>query len=478
MGYQPIIDSYESWTGSDWTSRREVLAWGAGAELRVRVKWMGPRIEKEWQSISDGEPSLREFDQHHHRSKWWRVSSGSYRDGRDDITAVKLLRDHQKLSNHCEYIVVGRASGKLEMISINSQHPGVWKKEARFSTDGHNIRSASVSSAAQPLLAACVDDRTIAIYIISSDQDLVSPLGRIQINSSENSCRIWSTIFLRQDRLAVGLGPSVEPVQVFEIRPDAIPSRPIRSFAIHENCPQGYPTKGTIYPIAPLPRTSSTNALHDLRSLAPYTASFTDLVDHFSAIYSLLPLGHERFLAGGSNHALLKVFDLRKAVDDLCCCSSSEHTSPDNDCAAITDPNSNELESDRKDPRNWNVFLTDKGPYAGKRSDVQRISASPVYSLSMPSPYSPTIFAGVEDQVIQLDITSVYDQYPDPVYKFGDNSPGGEKRDAIRKWDPNHEVMCLATYEQVKGPVTLRQQAVIGELGDELPGWDERWRHI
>ena len=256
MGYQPVIDSYECFTGSHWTSRREVLAWGAGAELVVRIKWMGPEIEEEWQKVRRNGADIKEFDQHHHRSRWWRIREASHSDGRDDITAIKLLRDPQKPLSHYEYIVIGRASGELTMISIDPQVQDAWKMETRFLTNAQSIRSASVSSAKQPLLAACVSDQVVAIYPIVTGHDSVSPLGRIQITTSESSCRVWSTVFLRGDRLALGIGPSVEPIQVFEIRPDAISSEPIRRFTV-----KGCPTKGTIYPVVPLPRPSSSTAL-------------------------------------------------------------------------------------------------------------------------------------------------------------------------------------------------------------------------
>ncbi|KAL8936892.1 MAG: hypothetical protein Q9216_004694 [Gyalolechia sp. 2 TL-2023] len=435
MGYQPVIDSYETWTGSDWTSRREVLAWGAGAELVVRIKWMGPDIEKQWQSArlnKDSKDNVKEFDQHHHKFQWWRVTNPSHRDGHDDITAVKLLRNGQRPLDHCEYVVIGRANGELDMVSIDRTIMGTWKMETRFLTDGRNIRSASINSADQPLLAACVDDHTIAVYPISAGHDFVPPLGKIQVTSSEDSCRIWSTVFLRQDRLAIGLGPSVDPIQVYEIKPDAISSQPIRRFAIHENCFKGYPTIGSVYPLVPLPQSSSSSA------------SEGDL-----------------FLSGGHDGII-----------------SLDHTSTDHECSAITDPNSKELESDRRDPRHWNVFLQDRRLSNWKRSESHPPAASPIYSLSSPSLCSPTIFAGVEGRVIQLDVTSAYDHFPDPVFKFGLKNTGQDYKYAVRKWDPHHNVMSLSTYEQVRGPVTLHRQSNIGEPGSTIPGCDERWRSL
>lgn len=37
MGYQAVLDSYEEWTANDWSTRKSVVAWGAGAELVLKV---------------------------------------------------------------------------------------------------------------------------------------------------------------------------------------------------------------------------------------------------------------------------------------------------------------------------------------------------------------------------------------------------------------------------------------------------------
>ncbi|KAL8782359.1 MAG: hypothetical protein Q9213_005437 [Squamulea squamosa] len=257
MGYQPVIDSHETWIGSDWTARREAVSWGAGADLILRVKWMGPDIEQEWQRAPRGRTTC--FDQHHHKSRWWRISEPSFVDGRDDITTIRLLRHEQKPSCDSEYIVIGRASGRLDMISIHHEVQRSRKIEARFETNGQNVRSASVNTAMPPLLAACLGDRTIAIYSISTtDHGPTKPLGSIQFDSLESPCRLWSTVFLRQDRLAVSLGPHVEPIRIFNVRPDAIPKEDIRRFHFAKSHygehVQERPT--TAYPLAPLPRSS------------------------------------------------------------------------------------------------------------------------------------------------------------------------------------------------------------------------------
>lgn len=227
----------------------------------------------------------------------------------------------------------------------------------------------------------------------------------------------------------------------------------------------------------------SCSRLHDLRSPSSYIACFTDIVDPFCAIYSLLPLSCGRLIAGSSNLAMLKVFNIHTELENHCRRGTLKHTEVQSPHNVVYGSPPDDPARDLRNGRDWNVFLTDRGRFASMQSKTQRGTDSPVYSLSSPSPYSPTIFAGLEGQVIQLDFTSVYDRFPDPIFGFGSKlSRRGEKsamhqRDVARKWNPDHEVMCLAMYEQVTGVPMLRQQVPVGEIGDEIPGWDERWRH-
>lgn len=256
MGYRPVIDSYETFVGSSWTSRREVLAWGAGAELVLRVKWKGPEVEKEYLHAIRNKEDVASFDQYHHKVRWWRVKDSTHQDGKDDITAINLLKDSQKPSPSSEYLVVGRATGELTMISVDHKSEGLWQTKTRFSHRGQTVRFATVSSAVEPSLAACIGDHTIAIYAVKSDNESVEPLRLIQIQPSPNkACRLWSTVFLRQDRLAVGLGPSTEPIQVFDFGCEAIPSKPFRTFSV-ENENAKYDVRLTVYSLAPLPPSS------------------------------------------------------------------------------------------------------------------------------------------------------------------------------------------------------------------------------
>ncbi|KAL8691738.1 MAG: hypothetical protein Q9218_003109 [Villophora microphyllina] len=495
MGYRPVIDSYETFVGSSWTSRREVLVWGAGAELVIRVKWKGPELEEEWLRAVHNNEDVASFDQRHHKVRWWRVKNPGHQDGRDDITAIKLLRDSQKPSSSNEYVIVGRATGELTMISIDHALEGLWQREAQFSHGGQTVRFAAVSSAIEPFLATCIGDHTLAIYTIRSDKNPIEPLQLIHIEPLDKTCRLWSTIFLRRDRLAVGLGPSTDPIQVFEVVHEATPSKPFRTFSVKGEDAEAA-VKWTVYSLAPLPPSSRGHKLesdfflsggydgvvrlHDLQSSCAYVATFTDPVDPFSAIYSLLPLSCNRFLAGSANHSLLKVFDLRVALEKYC-----RNQSPSGYAAEkvawresffqrYPRVGSDALSSrtDEKVTGGWNVFLANRHQTAGPMWRTIRDSASSVYSLSSPSICSPTFYAGIEGNVIQVDLTAANDNFPDPILKLAPKPKSKRFQEALRKKNYDGDVMCLAMYEQVTGAVKLKQQVGIGEIGNNTPGWD------
>ena len=83
---------------------------------------------------------------------------------------------------------------------------------------------------------------------------------------------------------------------------------------------------------------------------------------------------------------------------------------------------------------------------------------------------------------MQLDIVSVLDPHPDPIYASGPSYSRGWPNPGavIKKWDPHQEVMSLPMYEQ-DAKVVLRHQRPVRLTGVDaereagLAGLDERW---
>ena len=258
MGYQPVIDSYIDWYGLDWCSRREILAWGAGPDLVLRVKSMGHRAEASYQASIAGGKRMKHFDQHHHMNEWMVHREPGMVEGRDDITSVNLLRPSQKAASESEYTVIGRASGRLDIVKVSTTDSESFKVAGLIS--GKPIRSASINSTSDPLVAACMADSTISLYSLNLAQNLLKSVGEI---SEQFERRTWSTQFLRHDRLAVGRGPSETPIHLYSLGQDGVSTGSVRKFGVRalsadngidtvdDAVNNGAPTIYSIAPVAP-----------------------------------------------------------------------------------------------------------------------------------------------------------------------------------------------------------------------------------
>ena len=512
MGYQPVIASYEVWDGGKWCSRKEVVAWGAGAELILRSKRMGELAEREWHS-SENQHRRSVFDQHHHMHDWTIYKMAGTTDGRDDITSVNLIPSHNR---DPEQMFVGRASGSLHQISLSIQD-STSALVGTYATQGRPVRSATISSDPQHLLAACLADNAIALYSTSAEGSDIHPNDEVAAVPPGTPGRTWSSKFLRNDRLAIGRGPSGQPILVYGIDQNGFSKGPLRRFEVDaddsdaggKHSIASSVANTSVYPITPIGPSSAAGGaegdiflsggydgkvrLHDLRSPASSTAEFVDIIDN-SAIYSLLAFGRERFVAGASKHKLLKVFDLRMSggkayhyINAIPDAASHTPNRPISSSKAQKVSYSNQPHRvGPKHPRNdYSLFLEPLGERSVYHRRHAREDDSPVYSLSAPSPSSPNFYAGVENAVVQMDVVSTLDRHPDPVYSTGLRN-NGRPSTAIPKWDPNQDAINLRLYERTAGDLNMKIQVAPGskatryavnELGekDDTRYWDERW---
>lgn len=207
---------------------------------------------------------------------------------------------------------------------------------------------------------------------------------------------------------------------------------------------------------------------------------FTDPVDG-SSIYSLASFGCERFIAGASRHCLVKVFDLRLPggkvyyAADLDPCSSNQNASISSSAPSrAVSPFCCQYHRDaRWNRHNYNLFLMPKYRRQRPRS-MRKNRDGPVYSLSSPSPCSPTVFAGVENNVLQIDVVSVMDRDPDPIYQNMREWIRAEDN-VVERWDPQSAVINMCLYEHRQGTPTLKEQQQVDYSFGFRKGWDARW---
>jgi WD40 repeat protein len=472
MGFQPVLDSYElTPDDSSYQAFAEVLAFSAGAGIILRTRFSDKPHRKQLQGPFDTCFHFRHQDA---------------REGVDDITALKLLtgpyRKRNLVSPSTQQMIYGSASGQLSLSCLDLECTG-GDFNINFETDGRAVRSADVSPDQTLLMSVLGEKGSLALYQIpdgipQSEVERLSPMSERIIIPDGVAIRTWSTRFLCRNKVAVGLGPCTKPVQVYEITPSGLTFDPIHKFGVDGTpweCDDRVqvsqlesatrPKSSSIYPIIPLlPPSAAGNGqgevflsggfdgmirLHDTRSPSAYESCYFDPTDD-GAIYSLLTLGRERLLAGTSRHSMIKFFDLRVSggraywYDD--------------------DARPRRL---RDDKLGWNLYLSDR-PSAGPVSrggrprrgwgNSYRTRESPVYSLCAPSPASQSVYAGIENEVVQMDIL--------------------ESDDVPYHASHKHKWLNLAMYEQSPGgsiPLRVQRPFSAAQDGRSPAGYDSRW---
>lgn len=249
MGYQAMVDSHQIWTGSDWATHDEVVAWGAGAELVMKITQRGHRIasmSKRRRAAAVRKGQIFESDRST-AERWIVYRDSSHREGRDDITSMRLLpycANKSRRSLDQQDVLIGRASGGLSIVSIFAENASCHTKRS-FDTGGMPLRSMDVSSGSPHMLAASLGDQKLSAYALDGPESLAMPSSNSSSTRAEDKgCRTWSTRFISDREVAVGRGPSTEIVHVYRINNAGISQ--VRKFTAGS----GYEATTSVYPIA------------------------------------------------------------------------------------------------------------------------------------------------------------------------------------------------------------------------------------
>lgn len=199
IGYRPTLDSYEVWTGERWQDREEVLAWGAAAEINLRIKRTGVGAHDTWLKFNDLE----------------HVSS------HDDIRGVHLLKpEHPSRATDRQHIIYGRVRGDVSHIAIDPDD-GTYDLQQTFVTNQTKIHSLDLSTGPEPILAVHTFDGNISLYRTTTNETSVTPFAKLEGETEEGTPRHYSK-FLSPSRLAVGHGKVTDTIVISDIAEDHI----------------------------------------------------------------------------------------------------------------------------------------------------------------------------------------------------------------------------------------------------------------
>lgn len=486
IGYAPVIDSYEEWYGSRWIEKREVLVWGAAGRLVMRIN---ERDSTKW---------------HTHRVRNDHLPQ-------NDILDVRLLRPKQRKAQAGEEVILRRANNQISKLELDPQANEI-QDRTLFDTMGLAAECMDVSHGSKPLVAVC-NPESIQVFDGTAREQIAEPVSTMVITQNlMHKHRKRCAAFLDDERFAIGVqyveGQAVAPIHIYRIKPDGSTSFPehcLPSCSGNSSFVSRIRTNANT--IVPLDDLSSLKGragevflsgwsdgiirLFDVRAPNHYTIEFQDGVDD-GQILSLLPIGHERFLAGSVQNACLKTFDLRMPgakVYSYLDAGSSPPAISDAHHATLSNKPSQSLQHgpvDEAISRQLNIFLAIRvqcpmrlwQPLPKQQFTHLPRYRGAVYSLSAPSPASPTVYAGVENHIIQLDFVSTDDLQLGRLKMLGFEADLGK--------GSQEQILNLSCYERPRtghestDTVLLRNQVSWNrsrlEDGSTEDGWDERWR--
>jgi hypothetical protein len=485
-GFVPAIDSYEAWTGSTWAEKKEVLAWGAAGRLSLRTTRDGKASSSVYRTPLDHLPM-------------------------NDIMDVKILRPHQKSDPRGETIILRRANDTVVKL-LSKAKKDTFEHISTFNLGPKSqpIDSMDMNGSAEPLLAFC-NAREIRVYHAGSEKTKIRACDVLDLEAKyEYKSRTRCARFLSPTRLGLGAqfleGNIRAPIEIYEVSPSGL--SPIRTHVrdetsnnvIGRQCANVIAPLDAVSTLAGYPGevflsgwTDGVVRLFDLRTNEAPNLEYYDTVDD-GQILSLLAIGHEKFLAGSHQNACLKTWDLRMAG------GRAYSYSGDIPPAFATRPKKQTIHPSRqfyRTQQDINIFLALNIPRARRLweplplrpdSRVPRYRGA-IYSLSSPSASSTSIYAGIENHVIQLDFVSTDDARNCRTNNLGLGLPNEPTS--------TRPVLNLSCYErpqpgyEIFDPILLRKQVEVpgcwGRSGKEQDkgsivdrrveaSWDERWR--
>ncbi|KAJ6082613.1 hypothetical protein N7499_007487 [Penicillium canescens] len=491
LGYRPVIDSYEVWNGKGWADRKEVLAWGAANQLVMRFKQTGAHPQEKWVMFNDVE------------------DVSSY----DDISSLHLLSSRPEYSHDTdiEHLIFGRIRGDIVHIAI-SPKDATHSYKKKFLTHGLKLDNTDLSDDPDPVLAAHFDNGSVALYHTATDEEQVEPFTWLRPNGT---LRNKYSKLLSPSLVAVSTGDIKESLCISKVTPNGIfPCRTVSINSLNSDF-TSLSTKANIGAIEPLNThplagppgevflaawDDFTVRLHDLRSPRPYEVAYKDITD-LNPIYSLHTFGHNHFLAGAGGEAIVKIFDMRMCntysyLDAQVPSPSQMHTNQPN-----PGPNPNGKSTTNKkatgsplqSQKDFSVFLSNPAPVPRTSRTRRRLHyRGPIYTMSTPSPSSPTVYAGIVDGVVSLDFASTDDLTGSRKGWYEDNLGLGLNTGPGPSSDVTRDAIDLAGYERPNADsdstttITskLRNQRAFWEIpsSDEgleiVTGWDRRWKPL
>lgn len=230
-----------------------MLAWGAGAELVIRIKDLG---QKDNESLDPGEKtgSLHRNGSHFYGSpydsaEWFVYNDLHGVDSWDDISGVHLLgaSQLQNTATDDEDIIYGRRNGAIVRMSLSAPEKSVTTQK-HYVTGGRKLDYTDISTGPDTVLAAALDRKSIAFFRVDEEGDEIQPFANVK-NVAHGSARNRCSKLLCDEHIAVGSDGETNRISIYDFTPDNVTK--LRDMRV-DDVDEGSAVKPRVTTLAPL----------------------------------------------------------------------------------------------------------------------------------------------------------------------------------------------------------------------------------
>ncbi|ATY63122.1 Cyclin-like F-box [Cordyceps militaris] len=416
-------------------NEEELVAWGIGEDVVVR-----------WRELRYAAPK---------KEKWTKMmgQSEEFKAGQDDVSALALVKDAE--TGKAVTMLVGRASGYLQLVSTHHTDVGrtiAWLQpeptEEEASGGQNDIQHIDVN--AVQLSAAVATKKSVLFYSLPeqrSDPDdldpdeiipaeyLISPTESCDLKEMDGSAgfrQIRQVRHMHNGDVALALSGTTEPLRLLSRTPTGTTIINAAKMQASARCADSYiytdqqlQTARCILPLeaAAVPGGSAATLLSSyddgtirLQDMRTPSAVDTIYQDHFELTTPTGPLladGMQRFIAGSARTSVIKIFDYRWTksyyyTEAVPCARSPLGPAP-KPLTWTSPPESTQRErcgymAGQQCARHMLAQTDFYRPNCNIYLPNLYQDASPVYSLTRPSPTSPNIYAGLSGELVTMSL--------------------------------------------------------------------------
>lgn len=425
--FHPVVDVH-----SDLATNEEMVVWGAGENIVARRR------------------SGRRADWTPKQTVWYRAEGADtgYRAGYDDVTALSIVEGASGRAGKLG-MVVGRDNGHLALLGagdddfgqrladLHPRHTGEagagWSQDKINSIDVlHQQGRVAVATKAAVLLYSLPQDDT-DINVAPSDY-----LNFVTQTSDDSSESVGGAKWMGNDTLALGMVGWKDPLRYVKVSPTGFEDViPVRNNALQDKF-SIEPNKTSLCTssLTPIDATSITGGhgsnlllsswrdgsirLQDIRTPSPLDLVYSDNIDPWSPLDTLLPFGTSHFVGGGPHGATIKVFDFRwprQYFHTAALPCGKEHPVPTPSQPFLSAPTERKAQCSSCDHLagykcRWHALSADiyhrpNGTFFFSKSLPRASAYACVWSMARASPLSPNFYIGLSGGVVEANLATL-----------------------------------------------------------------------